>query len=199
MEQIEITVRVKESLENTISKLEKNGFISIRKSEINDIYMSQLVEELNLNNIQYILSNSVLLRYLNIDGKEIKRITYKDKKYDSDNNLLSEQKTSIDCTDLETAKKLFECLKFKELIRVKYKVIVMKKDNIEFALQLVENLGLLLEYEDSNDYKEMKNTEIKKVKEKMFKEVQDFGIKTTNEMDVMKVKELIIKEKIPNT
>ena len=161
MEQIEITVRVKESLENVVTKLKKEEFVIIRKSEINDLYMSQLVDKLKSDNIQYILSNSVLLRYLNIEGEEIKKITYKNKKYDKNNNLLSEQKISIDCKDLETAKKLFECLKFEELIRVKYQVIVLKKDNMELALQLVENLGLLLEYEDTNDYRGMSNTEMK--------------------------------------
>lgn len=197
MEQIEVTVRVKESLEDVIEKLDKKGFVLIRKSKVNDLYMSQLVDKLNNDNIQQILSNSVVLRYLNQDGKEIKKITYKNKKYDNNNNLLSEQKVNLDCTDLETAKKLFECLNFSKLIRVKYKVFVMKRNNIEFAIQLVDNLGLLLEYENTNDYVGKSDIEIEKVKEKMFKEIQDFGIETTDEMNVMKVKELIIKEKIP--
>lgn len=77
MEQIEVTVRVKENLEKAMEKLTQNGFILIRKSQVDDLYMSQLV---NNNNIQYILSNSVLLRYLNQDGEEIRKITYKDKK-----------------------------------------------------------------------------------------------------------------------
>ena len=191
MEQIEVTVRVKEDLKDVIEKLEKKNFILIRKSQIDDLYMSQLVDKLNNDNIQYVLSNSVLLRYLNQDGKEIKKITYKNKKYDSNNNLLSEKKVSIDCKDLETAKELFECLKFSELIRVRYKVFVMKKDNIELAFQLVDNLGLLLEYEDTNDYEGKSDIEIGKIKEKMFKEIHEFGIKTTDEMDVKKAKELI--------
>ena len=178
-------------MKDVIEKLEEKNFILIRKSQIDDLYMSQLVDKLNNDNIQYVLSNSVLLRYLNQDGKEIKKITYKNKKYDNNNNLLSEKKVSIDCKDLETAKELFECLKFRELIRVRYKVFVMKKDNKEFAFQLVDNLGLLLEYEDTNDYAGKSDIEIEKVKEKMFKEIHEFGIKTTDEMDVKKAKELI--------
>ncbi len=191
MEQIEITVRVKESLEDAIEKLEKAGFILIRKSKVDDVYMSQLVDKLNNDNIQYILSNSVLLRYLNQDGEEIKKITYKNKKFDKNNNLLSEKKVSIDCQDLEKARELFECLNFRELIRVRYKVFAMKKDNIEFAFQLVDNLGLLLEYENTNDYAGKSDIEIEKVKCKMFKEIHEFGIKTTDEMDVKKAEELI--------
>ncbi len=194
MEQIEVTIRVQESLENAIKKLEEKGFKLIRRSQINDLYMSQLVDKLNSSNIQNILSKSVLLRYLNQDGKEIKKITYKNKKYDNNNDLLSEQKVSIDCEDLETAKKLFECLEFKELIRVKYQIFVMKRNNMEFAFQLVENLGLLLEYENSNDYTGKTDIEIKEAKENMFKEIQELGIKTTDEMDVRKAKELICKK-----
>ena len=191
MEQIEVTVRVKESLEDVMEKLENVGFILIRKSQVDDLYMSQIADKLNNDNIQYILSKSVLLRYLNQDGKEIKKITYKNKKYDSSNNLLSEQKISIDCKDLEKAKELFECLEFKELIRVRYKVFVMKKDDIEFAFQIVDNLGLLLEYENTNDYAGKSDIEIEKVKDKMFREIHEFGIKTTDEMDVKKAEELI--------
>ena len=42
MKQIEITVRVKESLESAIKKLEKLGFKNIRESDIDDICMTQL-------------------------------------------------------------------------------------------------------------------------------------------------------------
>lgn len=194
MEQIEVTVRVKESLQDAIEKLEKAGFILIRESQVDDLYMSQLVNKLNNDNIQYILSKSLLLRYLNQNGEEIKKITYKNKKFDKNNNLLSEKKVSIDCQNLEKARELFECLNFRELIRVRYKVFVMKKDNIEFAFQLVDNLGLLLEYENANDYAGKSDIEIEKVKKKMFKEIREFGIETTDEMDVKKAEELIFNK-----
>ena len=47
MEQIEVTIRVQESLENAMKKLEEKGFKLIRKGQINDLYMSRLVDELN--------------------------------------------------------------------------------------------------------------------------------------------------------
>ena len=194
MEQIEVTVRVKESLKDAIEKLEKAGFILIRKSQVDDLYMSQLVNKLNNDNIQYILSKSLLLRYLNQNGEEMKKITYKNKKFDKNNHLLSENKVSIDCQNIEKARELFECLNFRELIRVRYKVFVMKKDNIEFAFQLVDNLGLLLEYENANDYAGKSDIEIEKVKKKMFKEIREFGIETTDEMDVKKAEELIFNK-----
>ncbi len=193
MEQIEITVRVKESLESAKNKLKKQGFKLIRESVIDDIYMTQLLSGLKKDNIQYVLSNSVLLRYLNENGKEIKKITYKNKKYDN-GNVISEQKINLNCDDLETAKKLFEALKFEELVEVKYNVIVMKKGDIEFAFQNVENLGLLLEYENNNDFSNSNLEEINKEKNRMLEEIKEYGIEITDEMDVKKAWELIYKK-----
>ena len=82
MQQIEITVKVNENVENAYKKLEKQGFEIIRESDIEDIYMTSKLQELNINNIQYILKNSILLRDLKLADKELKKITYKNKDYD---------------------------------------------------------------------------------------------------------------------
>ena len=82
MKQIEITVKVNENIENAYKKLEKLGFKIIRESDINDIYMTSKLQELNINNIQYILKNSILLRNLKLADRELKKITYKNKEYD---------------------------------------------------------------------------------------------------------------------
>ena len=82
MKQIEITVRVIENIEDAFKKLEHSGFKIIRESDIDDIYMTSKLQELNKNNIQYILKNSILLRNLKLSDKELKKITYKNKEYD---------------------------------------------------------------------------------------------------------------------
>jgi len=73
MKQIEITTRLKENFESASEKLENLGFKIIRISYINDIYMTQKLEELNFSNIQYILKNSVLLRNLKLENAELKK------------------------------------------------------------------------------------------------------------------------------
>ena len=82
MKQIEITVRVNEDIEDAFEKLKHLGFKIIRESDIDDIYMTSKLQELNKKNIQYILKNSILLRNLKLADKELKKITYKNKKYD---------------------------------------------------------------------------------------------------------------------
>lgn len=192
MKQIEITVRLDENMQNAIKKLEKQGFKKIRESEVDDIYMTSKLKELNKDNIQTILKKSVLLRNLKLENKEIKKITYKSKEIDKNGDIISEQKINLDCSDLEKAKDLFEHLEFKELIRVKYKVTVYSKDKVEYAFQDVENLGVLIEYENIDDFEGKSLDEINSVKKNMFEEIKNTGINLTEEKDVKKAYELIL-------
>lgn len=192
MRQIEITVRVKEPLDKAIIKLEKLGFKNIRESNVDDVYMTQLKYKLNKENIQYILSNSVLLRYLNVNGKEFKKISYKNKVYDN-GNIISEKKINVECNSLESAKQLFECLNFEELVEVKYNVLVMEKNGIELAFQYGDDIGVLIEYENKNDFSNKTNEEIRLEKENMYNYIKKLGIEITEEMDVKKAWELIEK------
>lgn len=192
MRQIEITVRVKEPLDKAINKLEKLGFKNIRESNVDDVYMTQLKDKLNKENIQYILSNSVLLRYLNVNGKEFKKISYKNKVYDN-GNVISEKKVNVECNSLESAKQLFECLNFEELVEVKYNVLVMEKNGIELAFQYGNDIGVLIEYENKNDFSNKTNEEIRLEKENMYNYIKELGIEITEEKDVKKAWELIEK------
>lgn len=109
-------------------------------------------------------------------------------------NVLSEQKINLNCEDLKKAKKLFEYLDFKERVRVKYHVIVYSNGYTEFAFQEVENLGTLIEYENINDFEGKTIEDINKVKEEMYNEIVKTGIKVTEEKDIKKAYELIVKK-----
>lgn len=194
MKQIEITVRLNENIQSAMDKLEKQGFKKIRESKIDDVYMTSKLKELNKDNIQNILKKSVLLRSLKLDNKEIKKITYKNKEIDEKGDVISEQKINLDCNDLEKAKELFENLEFKELIRVKYKVVVYSKDKVEYAFQDVENLGTLIEYENVEDFEGKSLEKINNAKEKMYNEIKNTGIYITEEKDVKKAYELILNK-----
>lgn len=190
MKEVEITLKVNDSLENCKSILEKQGFKIIRKSIVDDIYMTQNRQQLNINNIDEILKTCVLIRYLNANGKEFKKITYKNKVYEGA-NIVSEKKINVDCENLEKAHELFEAIGFEELVRVKYMVTVFSDGNKEFAFQEVENLGLLLEYESVKNMDNSTTEEIMKEKQHMIEEIKYAGINISNETDVKKAYELI--------
>lgn len=193
MKQIEITRYLLEAEEKAFDKLEKQGFKLIRTSTIEDKYLTSKIRELTKDNIQYILKNSVLLRYLKVEGKEFKKITYKYKNVDKDENIIPETKININCEDLSEAEKLFENLGFEILTIVKYKVKVYEKDGIELAFQNVEGLGSMIEYENEEDFENKNIEEIKKSKQKMEEKIESFGILIEKGNDVKKAKELIEK------
>lgn len=191
MKQIETTGEVFQSLDEINDILTKQNFKIIRKSRIEDKYMSQFVNQLNSNNIISILEKSVLLRKLILDGKEINKITYKDKKYDN-GILLYEEKTSVSIDSIEDAENLFLKLGFKILVNVNYNCTVYSNDNMELAFQDVENLGMLVEYESKEDFDGKSSEEINKKKLEMLEEIRNLGLIVGNK-DIRKANELILK------
>lgn len=191
MKQIETTGEVFQSLDEINDILTKQNFKIIRKSRIEDKYMSQFVNQLNSNNIISILEKSVLLRKLILDGKEINKITYKDKKYDN-GILLYEEKTSVSIDSIEDAENLFLKLDFKNLVNVNYNCTVYSNDNMELAFQDVENLGMLVEYESKEDFDGKSSEEINKKKLEMLEEIRNLGLIVGNK-DIRKANELILK------
>lgn len=193
MKQIEITVRVNNSLKQIDDILRSQGFNVIRKSRIEDKYMTNQYEMLTKDNILNVIKKCVLIRFLNVNDKEVfKRITYKNKTYKG-STVISEEKINIIIDNIENAEKLFESLDFKKIVEVNYDVIVYEKDGLELAFQDVENLGLLLEYEKNNDYSNFTDEEILNEKEQMMKEIRELNIAIGNDYDIKKAYELILK------
>ena len=151
MKQIEITTNVYQSLGEVDEILVGKGFKIIRKSRVEDQYMSLESDRLTEDNILSILANSLLIRYLCVNGKdEYKKLTYKKKEYDEE-TFLSEEKINLGIDSIDDARKLLEALGFKKLVDVRYDVTVYSNDDIELAFQEVDDLGLLVEYERSED------------------------------------------------
>lgn len=190
MKQVEITTRVKDSLENIDKILKNKNFEIIRKSRIEDVYLSNLKNSLTVNNINDILSKSILVRYLDENGNIYKKITYKDKKY-VNNVLQYEEKINISIDNTQNAIKLFEKIGFEKLITVKYDCIVYSNKKLELAFQNVENLGLLLEYENKNDFDNATQEVINNEKLNMLQEIQTLGINVSDETDIRKAYELL--------
>lgn len=193
MKQIEITTRILEDLNSVSKKLTDLGFKKIRTSFIDDIYMCPSLNGISKNNISNYLKQSVLIRCLNVGEKTFKKLTYKNKIFNN-GMTISEEKINVDINDTDKAKALFLALNFKELVRVKYECMVYEKNGLELAFQDVEGLGLLLEYENINDFEFADDELIKNTKNSMLKEIKALGIKTTDELDVKKAYELIEKK-----
>ena len=197
MKQIEVTTYVKQSLEDIDKILPKIGFSLIRKSRIEDKYMIQDLSNLSKDNIIEHLQKCVLIRYLCVNENYISsKLTYKNKKYSDDGIVLSEEKinVTIDNNDISKAEKLLEALGFKKLVDVNYDCIVYKNGDTELAFQDVEGLGLLLEYENTSDFEGASDKEIIEEKIKMLNEIRSYNIDISDDYDIKKAYELVIKK-----
>lgn len=193
MKQIEITTRVLDNLNEVSNKLIKLGFKKIRTSIIDDMYMCQNIMGIEKDSISEYLKKSVLIRYLDTGEKIFKKLTYKNKVFNANGMTISEEKINVDINDTNKAKSLFLALNFSELVRVKYECIVYERNGLELAFQEVDGLGLLLEYENVNDFEGVSLDKITETKNQMLQEIKNLGIKTTDEIDVKKAYELIEK------
>lgn len=194
MKQIEITVKVNNTLDEVDKILISKGFKLIRKSRVEDEYVCPNDINVNRENILKVLSSSVLIRYLKTQDGEFKKITYKDKKYDKNDMVISEEKINVSINDIQSAHKLFKKINFKNLVDVKYDVIVYSNNDYEFAFQNVEGLGLLLEFENENDFEGVSDEAIVNKKQKMYEIIKNYGIKVENNYDIKKAYELVMKK-----
>ena len=194
MEQIEITSRFLGNLENQIRLLKEQGFVVSLHSRVEDEYMTQNSVPITEENVLDVLAHAVLLRYLKEESQVYKKITFKKKEY-LNGEVISEEKYNIPCDDLDTARKLFQALGFKTLVHVRYNVTEMKKGDFRFAFQEVEGLGTLVECESPRDFTGASPDKIREEKQKLFLELKSLGLKLSNETDIKKAKELILKGK----
>lgn len=189
MKEIEITVKVFDSVEKTKDILARQGLKIVDTYSTKDIYLSQ---DTNLSqSIESVLNKSVILRQIITHSKVIKKIVHKNKVYDGD-TLLYEDKINLNCEDLENAKLLFEALDFKELVIVQYDSFVYQKEGLELSFQNVKDLGLLLEIE--SDKKKLESEEdVMQEKRRLYNLAKSLSLNIGDELNIKKAKALIKK------
>ena len=189
MKEIEITVKVFDSVEKTKDILARQGLKIVVTYSTKDIYLSQ---DTNLSqSIGSVLNKSVILRQIVTPSKVIKKIVHKNKVYDGD-TLLYEDKINLKCEDLENAKLLFEALDFKELVIVRYDSFVYQKGGLELSFQNVKDLGLLLEIE--SDKKKLESEEdVMQEKRRLYNLAKSLSLNIGDELNIKKAKALIEK------
>ena len=72
--------------------------------------------------------------------------------------------------------------------------MISQTEKITLILEDVEEIGLLIEYENNNDFSNINDDEILKIKKEMYEKIKSYGIKLEEFKDIKKAYELI-KEK----
>lgn len=147
----EITVELLENIEDTLSKLKTQGFIIKEKILMTDYYFSKLtLEKLQTLNYAELIKNSFLVRNVKKDTEEINQIIIKKKVLDENNNVIAEEKIKSNISDLNSSIKLFNEAGLTNYTTLTQNMTVLSKDNLEFVLQEIEDLGVFIEYEEDN-------------------------------------------------
>lgn len=188
MKETEITVQVFNHFEEIDKKLKKQGFEMIQNYQLNDWYFSKLE---NTKGIEYIdlLNNSFLVRQI-LTNKEKIQLCYKQKEMDKLGNVIAEEKINTNLSSLADAIEIFKKAGLNNYCVVKNNSYVYQKDQICFVVQLIENLGTFIEYEEDET---MSNMSKKEKFDYMVSLVNSLGLKLGQDYSCKKVFMLLKK------
>lgn len=159
MRETEITVEVFDRLENINKILMDQGFEIIRQFNLNDLYYSKYsIEELKRMNYAEMLRNSLLVRDV-IDDNPVSQIVFKDKMLDENDNVISEEKFICKIDNINNASKVFDMIGLTCWSDLRQKIYVYSKSNVEFAVQVIDDLGIFIEYEEDDTMKGLSENE----------------------------------------
>ncbi|MDD4831651.1 MAG: hypothetical protein PHR09_02225 [Bacilli bacterium] len=183
MREVELTIQLLDELDEVTKNVEEQGYELIQKYYIKDYYMIHKSVDLELNNYS-ILKKCLLIREVKTDSTH-KYLIYKNKEYDNNGKILSQNKVKINIDSISEVKKILELVDFHTLIEIENNSLVYKKDNIEFTIQkITDPKGLYIEMEANEEELKEKDDEI--VKEVLKNKLNSLNLKTTGDYEVKK-------------
>ena len=188
MKETEITVQIFDDY-NTIDKtLTDLGFKMVENYQLNDWYFTKLASVANLSYID-LMNNSFLIRQV-IDNNPKIQLCYKKKELDNFGNVIMEEKIKTELTDLEKAINIFKMSGLNNYCLVQNNSYVYQKGNTEFVVQIIKDLGIFIEYEETPD---MVNLPAKEKFNYMVDAIKKIGLKIGNDFSCKKVFMLLHK------
>ena len=149
MIQTEVTVQVFENFDNINKKLCNQGFKICDEFFVNDYYFTKLcLKDLKSMNYIDIMNNTILVREFFANDKIIdKKLVYKKKLLDNNQNVISEEKTQVHIDNINDTIKLLEMAGLFNWCFINNHVYTYKKQDFYFDIHCVKDLGIFLECE----------------------------------------------------
>ncbi len=159
MQKTEVTVEVLNSIEETKNILRENGFELVEEWTLNDRYFSKFDKKV-LKNMKFIeiINNSILLRQC-IGNNIQQNITYKKINVDNLDTVVGEEKINLTIDDVEKARQIFLLAGLNEWCHIEDKNYLYKNNEFEIDLQIVDNLGMFIEFEENEKMKGLSPTQ----------------------------------------
>lgn len=173
---IEITCEVFESINNVKKKLKGNKFEFKEEFVLDDTYIyNASTKKFAPQNGK--ITDTLVIRKVNNTEKSI---ICKKRKYNSSGVEIGTEKTVLKIDSISKARKIFYCLGYNELLRIVIKNYKYESNQYRAFIQVVDNLGVFLEFEKKNinyDENEVNN---------LIKFAKSLGIKIGNKFDIRK-------------
>ncbi len=151
----EITVKVNTTYDKLHDILLKNNFIIKEEYTVKDTYM--INKEINiteLNDLE-VLKKCILVR----DVVDIeKSLVYKNKEYDSEDNIIKQSKIKCPILDIDKGIKFMEEINYIKLFNIIDKCIVYVNNDNELVVELVNDKYIFIELESNPEYINKKYT-----------------------------------------
>ena len=143
----EMTVKVLDTVENLVNKLEEKGFKAIDKFTLNDYYM--IPKDLQIENIptREIISKAVIIRDIKREENAIPMLTFKKKEFNEKGDILSQKAINCQVYNAEDARSFMKAINYMDLIYIIEDGIVYRKEELELEIKVVKNGDLLIEIE----------------------------------------------------
>lgn len=188
MKETEVTVQVFEEFKKINEKLKSQGFCVIENFQLNDWYFSKFDD---VRGVKYpdLMNNSFLVRQVLTDKEEV-QICYKKKEMDDNNNVIFEEKIKTFVDSLVDAVNIFKCAGLNNYCVVKNNSYIYQKGNMLFTLQIIENLGIFIEYEEDES---MKNLNVQEKRDYMISALKSLNLKLGDDYSCKKVYMLLQK------
>lgn len=146
----EITVRIKGNIEDLYGLLKERGYKIEKEFCINDSYFVPINLRIKEMEARDILAKTVIVRRFDYKDKVNKTITFKKKMFDQNGDIINQETINCDIIDIDSAKELLNAIEYKEIMSIKEKDKVYKKDNLEFSVKDIINGEKLIEIETKN-------------------------------------------------
>ena len=188
MNQTEITVQLYDSMEEIERKLSAKNFKLSKRVLMTDYYFSKYDSQA-LREMSYaeIIKNSLIVRKLG----EKNFMIYKSKEFDEKDNVISEQKYSVDIADAEIAVNELLHSGLNNWCTMAQDMHIYGNGDMGFAIQCVDGLGTYVEYEEDENIAHLDPKEKIKI---MLEKLSAIGFEMGSDFSVKKVYEKFLKD-----
>lgn len=155
----EITAELTCSINEIKDILENKEFKIVDKYSMDDIYY--VPENINICKLPKIkiINSCILLRNIKqyqkdefVNSYNIIKMTYKHKDIAPNGDIISQDKTECNITDIESGKSFLKAIGYKELMNIKENTVVYENNKLKIAVKQIDNGDNLLEIETNKHY-----------------------------------------------